>query len=1527
MAIKPGAIKPVITPSKPAIAVEKKTTPPATVTSGLKKPELTVASNSKKNDLGVQTLIGDYMHVGMNHGKKYYKKLQAIPGHTDIKVFLYYWDTRDGADASGWWFGDELGGAEVWARAVSPSNTPPVGGWKVPWNAMKPEPGLLTVTPFKGAAAPAAAAAAATPARLATTAATVKPAATTALVKPANTAVTVKPPPGKIAQAGKPEVGKPAAAAPTTAVTEARVKKASAPIEAAENAIKPVLAKAKTMTNASGVEALKITEELLKKQLDKLTEAQKSLTQDIAEARKAGPAAIASVTEMSKLSPRIRTASTSVNAELNRIRDLMKNAKTPEELAEIAEQEQKEYEESMPAVKSAVEDVAEAVETVSTLAAPILSDPPEDPGNALNEIDSAATSAQTKLHEVRQKVTTKLGEAKKLTSPDVLKEAVAEFTSMQNKLIEEQKKLDPLKTLKRDFAKRREAKKALAELSEKIADAELEAEKASMMTAGSASGSQMSEEDVKSSEELVNKARTALATVMKELDAKLKGAGASGPMKDELSSMRSRMVESTSNVNKIGTSLKTQREGLALQEVYSTAHEKVDKAEEAYAKCGDAELPFLKGIEVLPQEESDKAIKESETVAAEASKLLQDARTYLSQKVQEIKKYSKETQENASEELKELSSKAEEIAKKLTAFKKDTQERKVAAVMADAVDSVLAAEAKAKSLAEAGEPFSSAGLEEKSVEELKSAIEKATAADKECTEVVNEAKKVCSAKQKATKDKEVQNALAKLVNRTNAVNNEIAKVKKNVSMGEKVLKGKELSVELDTKITASEEEVEALVKKANPEDDGLGVETVTDAAVLEIDGKITSLAKDLKPMQGSIASFLTSAPAASKATFTKLAERCKACMTKVEEVKTKTKEQREKVLAVSFVKECTDKTVETEATLEKLAEAEAPYLKGVEVLPLDQSISSLKACDEASAAVQTAINTSKQFIASKQVELKRFDAAVSKSALEDMTKLTERINSASQQLSQFKKDTDSRKKTAALQEAGEKVKEAEAEVVKVSEFITPLKEKDPEALTPEEATATVKSLEELEEKANKCISETRNFCQLRQKEAAGDKEKTEQVKALLAKLTEQSKELSDAKKAGSTFIDKIKGKALAQEAADKLKEAEAEVVKATAVCAPLLEEKGLRFLVKQSLATMATALRTHMQEKDLSLEAMHKEIGNTQSAFVSFVEKMPEAFGREECAFTEERRTAMFKSADANEDGDFSVDDFKAMMTQRYICTTPVSVTDVFDIAASKTVCKLEKGALLESTGMVKKPEGEGGDSMPRLECKVVESGEAGWVTVQGSGGTKYLELKSSFAEWYKELEATLDTHGKSINKITTFFVQKGKALAAAAKDTPLAATRDTLKELGTKAQAQATAFTDMKKQLAQAKTDYFALERKEKNAHIEAKEQKEADEILSVAKPAVDAMEAEFKKLEEVAAPLLEKVATPDVLQEFATPLSIMNEAQTHEKTLKTLAAEAKEAVKKQQEVEAIKKATKGPVLEAKNELKVAWSYNETLR
>ena len=83
---------------------------------------------------------------GSNHGKPFYKK-KGPQG--SVSVFIYFWDDRDGASFSGWWFGPKVGGDQVWAYNGSKSSAmPPLSGWKVPWDG--PEDQSLRITPSGG---------------------------------------------------------------------------------------------------------------------------------------------------------------------------------------------------------------------------------------------------------------------------------------------------------------------------------------------------------------------------------------------------------------------------------------------------------------------------------------------------------------------------------------------------------------------------------------------------------------------------------------------------------------------------------------------------------------------------------------------------------------------------------------------------------------------------------------------------------------------------------------------------------------------------------------------------------------------------------------------------------------------------------------------------------------------------------------------------------------------------------------------------------------------------------------------------------------------------------------------------------------------------------------------------------------------------------------------------------------------------------------------------------------------------------
>merc|ERR1719193_1246660 len=147
----------------------------------------------------------------------------------------------------------------------------------------------------------------------------------------------------------------------------------------------------------------------LAKQQTAMQEAQKSLTLDIADARRGGHAATGSVTELSKLSPKLRTMQTQLAMEIQKVRALTTkaqagaaNAKKQAETAAAnkaaEEKDSKDFQEALPATQELVTQSEDAVESVNALAAPLIAEPPDESSEllkqAIEEIETAAGEAQ-----------------------------------------------------------------------------------------------------------------------------------------------------------------------------------------------------------------------------------------------------------------------------------------------------------------------------------------------------------------------------------------------------------------------------------------------------------------------------------------------------------------------------------------------------------------------------------------------------------------------------------------------------------------------------------------------------------------------------------------------------------------------------------------------------------------------------------------------------------------------------------------------------------------------------------------------------------------------------------------------------------------------------------------------------------------------------------------------------------------------------------------------------------------------------
>jgi chromosome segregation ATPase len=814
--------------------------------------------------------------------------------------------------------------------------------------------------------------------------------------------------------------GKPAvtpAAAPNPAALKQRVKDAEKRVEALETSVQKALTLAKAKLEKGDEKAAAEAQEQLQKQVTACTEAQKLLTQDLTEARKGGPSAQSSVTELSKLSPRIRTVQASVNAELNKAKQASNAKKTAAEQQKAEARDEKLFKEALSAVQEMLTDAKEAVDSIVEFASPLVADAPDvvDEGlkASLREVEGHAQEAGTKINEARTKIGQSLQAAKQY-APKAGKAATEELNKLQTQVNELQQKITPYKSFQKEFRNKVNARKALSEIAEKLADAELEAEKASMMCSR-ASKALMSEDELKAADDAVRPASKCVVAVTQLIEQKIKTAGADRAMKDELVSMKNRATESRKTLDGITSSLKQQKDSLHMQETISQATAKVDKVDLALVKCQEAEMPFLKGIEILPDDESMGAIKDCEKAASETQAAVGQAQVFLRNKQADIKKMQGDVGKSIQEEFKQLTERVEAASKKLAQFRKETTDRKLGALIADVLVATAAAESKVKAMTTAAAPLMGDDIEAKSAKVLQEAKEKAAAAETGATAALAEARKVLNAKQSQARQGEAATALAKHSSKLSATDQELQKAKKAALMADKLIKAKKVLEEEGDRVKQAAEKVDKAEKLAKPAGGG----KPSDKSIETIEALSTEAQKEFREATKNVQVHLGGASPKTKVALQALVDKVKKSTERLDKIKAITKEQRDRVVAQAAVKEAKKRADEIEAIMTKAGDAEAVFLKGADPA-VDEAVEALEACMKFSEEMQKAINDARMWLATKNLELKGFKVEV-KASLEALAAVNDRVNAVSSKLASFKKDMDGRKGSVRIQQAEQKV--------------------------------------------------------------------------------------------------------------------------------------------------------------------------------------------------------------------------------------------------------------------------------------------------------------------------------------------------------------------------------------------------------------------------------------------------------------------------------------------------------------------------
>jgi len=282
---------------------------------------------------------------------------------------------------------------------------------------------------------------------------------------------------------------------------------------------------------------------------------------------------------------------------------------------------------------------------------------------------------------------------------------------------------------------------------------------------------------------------------------------------------------------------------------------------------------------------------------------------------------------------------------------------------------------------------------------------------------------------------------------------------------------------------------------------------------------------------------------------------------------------------------------------------------------------------------------------------------------------------------------------------------------------------------------------------------------------------------------------------------------------------------------------------------------------------------------------------------------------DKDGDGKISAAEFKEMFKQKFICITGISVTDVLQVSASKTTCKLEPKEAVEAIGEISKDDATG---VERVEVKILSSDKTGFVTVKGNQGTTYLQAHDPFSEFCLEMDKAVEERVQNVKKAISTLTAKTSALAAAGSSTAIVEAKKEMANLRPKATGFSTQLQQLKTKVATAKQDFKKKEISEKNAHIEEKERKEAEVITGPISKDLDDAEALAKKVETAAEPLV--TLKGEEIASFEKPATLLKEVES----LVPAATEALQKVKAavSEGLKEFVKAVKGPKLEAKKEL-----------
>jgi|EP00927_Polykrikos_kofoidii_P053582 hypothetical protein len=1413
------------------VAQLKRPTPPAAQISQplVKKPtppagNFVVFSTAEKDEIGIRTLVGEYAEGGTNHGRKYYKKIQKIAGHENVDVYLYFWDERDGKAFSGWWFGNQVGGAQVWSRNKQPSATPPKNGWTIPWDG-EVKPDLLCMS------------------------------ATEKQMLDQNES--------KVQQQKRVQEEALKTDEKVSADWEDRVQQATERAAEAEVDTETAIENAKVaIESGDETEIAKAIAELAK-QAAALAETQRSIAVEGLAAQKAPPALKA---EMVALGQRIRKVQSTLKEEQNALKShSLTQVKQPQDDDDVAApmdertrqleaQHTRQLEEILPIVMEKVDSAEDEVEKAAIAAAPLNIDTADDLRpvmlGAIKETEQRCRAAQASIGEARRFISGKIAQAQRFVA-SAKRTALEEFQGLQTRLNEAQEKLNPFKTVRQDYEQRVQAKKLYEELSSKLAGAEIEVEKAAMMTAPLGGDSI---EGMKETETALTAAQSALSQTSRLIEAKLrtaeKGAVASEALED-VRALQERARSSQEKLDEVRKTMKETQVRVAADNLLKDVSEKVSNAEDELQRMAEAELPFLRGDQ--KGEDLDQLIEEADKVAEKVHLAIGEAQTFVARKLVEVARFTEGPARAVREEIDMLQKRLEEGRGRLKQFQAGTADRKRSHIFAEIEGKVSAAESEVSKMTEATAALTTVGTVGETVSDgLKETVEQANLCERAAQAAIVVARKHLITKTAELKKLPISNAgagaeLGKLQTRVNNMQQEITKLRNATKDAEERVRVKQMLAEVVVRLQAGEAEVDKVASAAVPLRDASATpEQVerTEKATAAAQTKLSATAKlvdvKLKSAQGFLKDELNGMRARITHAEAKLSSVIRA-----------SKEQKEKLEASELIAQAVEKVESAEVAVQRTSQAELPFLKGIEVLDAKDAQKAVAESEKSAATAQKAVSEARTFIVQKLTAAKQFSSNVSEGSTRELLGLQKKLDSSAAKLAEMKKDTAERKRRTQMQASGEKVANVEAALKTLIAEMEKFADDRLAEISADDARTVCEDIAAAEQAAQSSVSEARKFLAARTQEAKSLPESqrssaTADLSKLQTRLTQCQVELAKLTKQCTEREQRFVAQKLVQDAQTSLDKIQADAQAAGQSAEPLFgQDQILTFLNGLRLQSLIESFNAYMKKLNASFSDLFESAAggkgkNTiaSEAFVAFVDKISELGGCDGASFTEEQAAALFKTISGNGKS-ISLDDFRALLRERYICTQATALSDA--VVDGNEVGTIEVGEGIE---ILEKSEGQNG--ITRVHCLLARTGASVWTTLQGADGPNFRQ-SSTVAGKMESIEACVSSVFSRCAELVEFTEEKTTEVSRV-KQGPLAEIKNKLFQIHATLSQEHTSMEHLRKRVLAAKV-LITQKRKEEIQGVQGiKIKAMTSKALKDATDAVSAAEEKATKVIESA-------------------------------------------------------------------------------